>query len=112
MNITITIPDEIVQATHLTLLKMKQEIIGLFWKKHNVTLEQSFKIADLTSDELQELAAAIQEVERTRTLIKEKKLITLSHFEWERFRELQDNPPQPNHKLKKLMQKKSLISYV
>ena len=55
MNITITIPDEIVQSAHLTLTKVKQEIAGLFWKKHNFTWAQSLNTANLTLDELQVL---------------------------------------------------------
>ncbi|MEN8216020.1 MAG: DUF1778 domain-containing protein [Pseudomonadota bacterium] len=39
-------------------------------------------------------------------LMKEEKMIILSHWEWERLMALQENPPKANEKLKQLMQRK------
>jgi N-acetylglutamate synthase-like GNAT family acetyltransferase len=47
MNLTITIPDEILQTANLTVAKVKQEIAGLFWQKRYMTLEQASRFAEI-----------------------------------------------------------------
>ena len=112
MNLTITIPDEILQSAHLTIPKIKQEIAELFWQKHYMTLEQASQFAEISSydflGQLKEESTQIDN-ERQNKLMREEKMIILSHFEWERFMALQENPPSPPEKLKQLMQRKPLI---
>jgi len=42
-------------------------------------------------------------------LMKEEKMIRLSHWEWERLMALQENPPCAPEKLKQLMQRKHTL---
>jgi len=112
MNVTITIPDEILQSTHLTVAKVKQEIAGLFWQKHYMTLEQASRVAEISSYDFlrrQKEESALLDDERHNQLMKEEKMIVLSHWEWERLMALQENPPCAPDKLKQLMQRKPLI---
>ncbi|KHD04886.1 hypothetical protein PN36_27075 [Candidatus Thiomargarita nelsonii] len=73
----------------MTVPKLKQEIAGLFWQKHYLTLEQACQVAEISSDyflgRLKEETAKIEH----NQLMKEEKMIRLSHWEWERLMALQ-----------------------
>jgi len=57
---SLVIPDEIVQATHMSESELKREIAILLFQKEKLTLGQSSKLAGMSQIEFQHLLASRQ----------------------------------------------------
>ena len=57
---SIIIPDDIVYATHMTEVELKQEIAVLLFQKEKLTLEQASRLAGMSRLEFQHLLASRQ----------------------------------------------------
>ena len=57
---SLVIPDEIVQATHMSESELKREIAILLFQKEKLTLGQSSRLAGMSQIEFQHLLASRQ----------------------------------------------------
>ena len=57
---SLVIPDEILQATHMSVSELKQEIAILLFQKERLTLGQSSQLAEMSQLEFQHLLASRQ----------------------------------------------------
>ncbi len=57
---SLIIPDEIIQATHMSTSELRQEIAILLFQKEKLTLGQSSRLADMNQLEFQHLLASRQ----------------------------------------------------
>ena len=55
---TVTIPDKICTATHLSETELKQEIAVMLYQKEKLTLAQASKLAELDRIQFQHLLAS------------------------------------------------------
>lgn len=55
---TLVIPDDICQATHLTKNELKQEVAIMLFQKYKLTLGQASKFADMGQIEFQHFLAS------------------------------------------------------
>jgi len=56
----LTIPAEIVEATHMSISELKQEIAILLFQKSKLTLAQASQLADMSRFQFQHLLASRQ----------------------------------------------------
>jgi len=56
----LAIPTEIVEATHMSVSELKQEIAVMLFKKRKLTLGQASKLADMSQYRFQHLLASRQ----------------------------------------------------
>ena len=54
----LAIPTEIVEATHMSVSELKQEIAVMLFQNHKLTLGQASKLADMSQYQFQHLLAS------------------------------------------------------
>ena len=54
----LAIPAEIVEATHMSVSELKQEIAVMLFQNHKLTLGQASKLADMSQYQFQHLLAS------------------------------------------------------
>jgi len=59
-KIGLAIPAEIIEATHMSVLELKQEIAIMLFQKRRLTLGQASKLADMSRYRFQHLLASRQ----------------------------------------------------
>ena len=57
---TLTIPDEVIQSTRMTIPELTQEIAVMLFQKEKLTLGQASRLADMSQFQFQHLISARQ----------------------------------------------------